>query len=130
MELTFHQVPLKLRRIEGYHIPSTDLKNCPHKCKLFSLGFVEEPLSLNLTIGEEAVFRCEHRSADAIFWRINGTSLRDRPDLSDGFKEIIGQLTVTSLTKYNNTLIQCVALFHSDNSQPETTAPATLKIQG
>ena len=53
-------------------------------------GFVEEPLSLNVTIGEEAVFHCEHRSADAIFWRINGTSLRDRTDLSDDFNDIVG----------------------------------------
>ena len=83
-----------------------------------------------MTIGEEAVFRCEHRSADAIFWRINGTSLSSLPDLSDDFiDETITQLTVTSLAKYNNTLIQCVALFDSDNSQPETTAPAILKIQ-
>ena len=82
-----------------------------------------------MTIGEEAVFMCEHRSADAIFWRINGTSLSSRTDLNDDFNGI-GQLTVTALTMYNNTLIQCVALFHSDNSQLETTAPAMLKIQG
>ena len=84
-----------------------------------------------MTIGEEAVFRCEHRSATAIFWRINGTALSSLPDLSDNFNDdIIHNLTVTALTKYNNTLIQCVALFDSDNSQPETTAPAILKIQG
>ena len=94
------------------------------------LGFVEEPLSLNLTIGEEAVFYCEYRSADAIFWRINKTSLSSRPELSDDFNDdIIGQLTVSALTKYNNTLIQCVAVFDSDNNQPET-AFAILKIRG
>ena len=83
-----------------------------------------------MTIGEEAIFRCEHRFADAFFWRINGTSLSSRTDLSDDFNELIGQLTVTALTKYNNTLIQCVAVFVSDNSQPVTTAPAVLMIQG
>ena len=84
-----------------------------------------------MTIGEEAVFRCEHRSADAIFWRINGTSLSSRPDLSGDFNDdIIHNLTVTALTKYNNTLIQCVAVFVSDNNQPEITAPAILKVQG
>ena len=84
-----------------------------------------------MTIGKEAVFHCEHRSAVAIFWRINGTSLSSRTELSDDFNDdIIRNLTVTALTKYNNTLIQCVAVFHSDNSQPETTAPAILKIQG
>ena len=83
-----------------------------------------------MSIGEEAVFRCEHRSAVAFFWRINGTSLSSRPDFNNDFNDdIIGQLTVTSLTKYNNTLIQCVAVFVSDNSQDETT-PAILKIQG
>ena len=83
-----------------------------------------------MIIGEEAVFRCEHRSAAATFWRINGTSLSSRTELNNDFNDDInGQLTVTALTKYNNTLIQCVALFHSDNSQP-VTAPAVLKIQG
>ena len=94
------------------------------------LGFVEEPLSLNVTIGEEAVFYCEYRSADAIFWRINKTSLSSRPELSDDFNgDILGQLTVPALSMYNNTLIQCVAVFVSDNRQL-ATAPAILKIQG
>ena len=84
-----------------------------------------------MTIGEEAVFRCEHRSAAAIFWRINGTTLSSLTDLSGDFNDdIIHNLTVTALTKYNNTSIQCVALFVSGNRQPETTAPAILKIQG
>ena len=81
-----------------------------------------------MTIGEEAVFRCEHPSADAIFWRINGTALSGRPELSDDFNDVInGQLTFTALTKYNNTLIQCVAVLGI--SQP-VTDPAILKIQG
>ena len=83
-----------------------------------------------MTIGEEAIFRCEHRSAVAIFWTINGTALSSHPELNNDFNDdIINNLIVTALTKYNNTLIQCVALFDSDNSQPET-APAILKIQG
>ena len=83
-----------------------------------------------MTIGEEAVFRCEHRFAVSHFWRINGTSLSSRHDLYNYFNDVNSQLTVTALTKYNNTLIQCVAVFDSVNSQPETTAPAILKIQG
>ena len=84
-----------------------------------------------MTIGEEAVFRCEHRSADATFWRINGTTLSSRTELYNYFNDdTVSQLIVTALTKYNNTLIQCVAVFVSDNNQPETTAPAILKIQG
>ena len=87
-----------------------------------------------MSIGEEAVFRCEHRSAPATFWRINGTALSSRPELNDVFNdENIGRfhtLTVTALPEYNTTVVQCVALFDSDNSQPETTAPAVLQIQG
>ena len=83
-----------------------------------------------MTIGEEAVFYCEHRFADVTFWRINGTALSSRPDLNNDFNnDIIDQLTVTAQTKYNNTLIQCVAVFDSVNSQL-ATAPAILKIQG
>ena len=86
-----------------------------------------------MTIGEEAVFRCEHRSAAAIFWRINGTSLSSRFALHNFIDENIGRfhtLTVTARLEYNTTVVQCVAVFVSDNSQPETTAPAVLQIQG
>ena len=94
------------------------------------IGFIEKPLSLNVTIGEEVVFYCEHRFADAIFWRINGTTLSSLPELNNDFNgDILGQLTVPALSMYNNTLIQCVAVFDSDNSQL-ATAFAILKIQG
>ena len=87
-----------------------------------------------MTIREEAVFHCEHRSADAIFWRINGTALSSRPGLHDDFiVENIGRfhtLTVTARPEYNTTVVQCVAFFDSGNSQPERTAPAVLQIQG
>ena len=102
--------------------------------KQFTSGFVEEPLSLNVAIGEEAVFRCEHRSADAIVWRINETSLIDFPGLHDDFiDENVGSfntLTVTALPKYNTTVVQCVAAFLSDSSQQELTSTAILQIQG
>ena len=102
--------------------------------KQFTSGFVEEPLSLNVTIGEEAVFHCEHRSADATFWRINGTSLIDFPGLHDDFiDENIGRfntLTVAALLEYNTTIVQCVAILLSDSSQQELTPTAILLIQG
>ena len=98
----------------------------------FTLGFIEEPLSLNVTIEHKATFHCEHVSADAFSWRMNGTSLSDFTDLH-AYVDFIGRLstlTVTALPEYNATVIQCVAFFISNTSRQEVTPDAILLIQG
>ena len=96
----------------------------------FTLGFIEDPLSLNVTIGQKAVFHCEHLSADAIFWRINGTSLTDLTDLHADFIGSYNTLTVTARPDYNATVVQCVIFFFSDTRRQEVTPDAILLIQG
>ena len=92
--------------------------------------FLQSPASLNITVDTVAVFPCQHSTADGITWRINGTILRDLPEgvstdqNSDG--TII--LTITALPKYNQTVIECVALF--TESPSDDTDPAIMMIQG
>ena len=89
------------------------------------------PLSLNVTVGAVASFRCDYPNADTITWRINRTTLRNLPsDLEDTFY-INGRgidLRITALPVYNGSMIQCWAYFPDGN--PITTTAATLMIQG
>ena len=97
--------------------------------KLFTIGFVVVPQSLNVTVGEEVVFQCEHSSAAILGWKINGILLNDQPDLENDFIDTtIGGLhilTITALFKYNTTTVQCLTA-----SESEATDPAILQIQG
>ena len=102
--------------------------------KLSTIGFVVEPLSLNVTVGEEVVFQCEHSSAAIIAWQINGTLLNDQPELENDFIDTttgrLHTLTVNALAKYNTTSIQCEPLFTSSNGQGsnEATDPVVLQM--
>ena len=93
-----------------------------------------EPQSLNVTVGEEVVFQCEHSSAAAIVWQINGTLLNDQPDLENDFIDTTAGrlhiLTVIALAKYNTTSIQCEPLFTSSDGQGsnEATDPVVLQM--
>ena len=100
---------------------------------LWQLGFSTFPLSVNVTFGTETVFHCEHPMADGIGWLVNGAALRSQPDLHSTFREsVIGSvwsLTVTALSQYNLTAIECIAFF-LDGQPSERTPPALLLIQG
>ena len=98
------------------------------------LDFTEGPSSLNITVGEIAVFNCQHPYAVTVDWRLNGTLLevsnfppsvsissRSLPD-GGGFQHT---LTIRALLEYNNTIFDCVL--------PDLHAVSTsalLKIQG
>ena len=88
-----------------------------------------EPQSRNVTVGEVVVFQCEHSSAAILGWKINGTLLNDQPDLENDFIDTtagrLHTLTVTALSKYNSTSIQCLTARES-----EATDTAILQIQG
>ena len=104
--------------------------------KLFTIGFVVEPQSLNVTVGEEVVFQCEHHNSAINAWQINGTLLNDQPNLENDFIDTttgrLHTLTVNALAKYNTTSIQCEPLFTSSDDQRsnEVTDPVVLQIQG
>ena len=101
-------------------------------------NFLEEPSSINVALGDEAVFRCRHAAAEIIGWDINGTSLgRFHPlnisssSVSDSTNDaLLHTLTVAALEAYNNTNVSCVAIFFDSQILTEQTPNATLVVQG
>ena len=95
------------------------------------------PLPRNVTLEEEVVFQCQHSTADVIGWRLNGTLLSayahqnttvSSIPLSDG--GITYKLMIIALPEYNNTSIECVAVFLDPGLPIMETAPIVLLIQG
>ena len=85
-----------------------------------------------MAIGAEAVFRCQHSTADIIGWSVNGSLVgrRPPPDISLGLVDdingnLVDTLTISARPEYNGTEVVCVARF--DNGSPdEQTKPAIL----
>ena len=92
--------------------------------------FLLSPMPLNITVDTVAVFQCQHTTADGINWRINGSTLRDLPQTvsTDRTSDGIFTLTITAHSNYNQTVIECVALFA--DSPSERTNQASLIVQG
>ena len=92
--------------------------------------FLRSPVSLNVIVDTVAVLQCQHTSADGINWRINGSTLRDLPEGVSTYRSSDGIyiLTIIALLKYNQTVVECVALF--DDFPSERTNPAALMVQG
>ena len=94
------------------------------------------PSSVNKTVEQgEAVFCCQHRNSDAIIiWRVNGTSIISRDNITEwrvpvGDGHFISSLSIATLPGFNNTTIECGAVFF-DGSPLQFTPPVTLLIQG
>ena len=104
-------------------------------CLLIAIGFVMTPSSLNKTIEQgKAVFCCQHRSSDDITWRVNGTSISSHDNISKwrvpvGDGRFASFLSVATLPGFNNTTIECGAIFF-DGSPLVFSPPVTLLIQG
>ena len=79
---------------------------------IFFSAFVEAPVSQEVAIGAEAVFRCQHPAADIIIrWRVNGSLVgrNPPPDISldvirDDNGNLVDTLTITALPEYNGTV--------------------------
>ena len=94
----------------------------------------------NVTVGLDVEFKCQHPSAFTITWRINGSSVGANPppditigNIRDEDHNLVYTLTVIALFQYNNTVVECVAVFFNDTTQTythETTPPVTLTIKG
>ena len=99
----------------------------------FTIGFTETPSPLNMTVEQGvATFHCQHRSCDDISWKVNGTllslqSVIKRPLSGGGFSS---SLSIETHPDFNETTIQCVAIFFRILSPFQYTAPETLLIQG
>ena len=95
-------------------------------------AFDEAPISVEVPVGSEAVFRCRHSTADIIRWRVNETLLgNNRPtDITSESDSLVYTLTIEARLDYNGTTIVCVARF--DDGSPDETSqpPAVLRVQG
>ena len=99
-----------------------------------AVGFVTLPSSLNKTVEQGvAVFHCQHNSCDGITWRVNGTSttsLNARTQVIPlGDRGFRSSLSIATLPDFNNTTIECGAVFF-DGSPLQFTPSMTLLIQG
>lgn len=102
------------------------------------LGFLETPASLNVSIGEEATFSCQHCTASRINWLLNGSLIHDGNmpngvtiNYNNTVRLYCGTFTLTIsmliVENYNRTSIQCEA--EVDGSL-NTTSPVLLLVQG
>ena len=88
-----------------------------------------------MPVGIVAKFWCQHSTADSIGWRINGTSLgsfHPKNVSTEGLTTPNGlshALIISAVAAYNETLVECVAIFF-DGSAPRVTPSVTLLIQG
>ena len=83
----------------------------------------------------KAVFHCQHGSSDNIIWRVilNGTSLNSSEIFIEGVHlngGYMSSLSVRTLLSFNETTIQCVAVFLQGLTPFQYTIPVTLLIQG
>ena len=83
-----------------------------------------------------AVFNCQHRTSDNIIWRVNGISLlRSQTNISieedslngDGFRS---SLSIETYLVFNETTVECVAIFFQESSPLLFSSPVILLIQG
>ena len=99
--------------------------------------FDEAPVSQEVPVGSEAVFRCRHSTADVIRWRVNGTLVSfssSPPGITYDFITEGGNpvdiLTIVGRLDYNGTTIVCVARFDDGSSDKTSQPPAVLRVQG
>ena len=98
--------------------------------------FIEVPLPLNVTSEQSALFRCTHATADTLAWRVNSTSLRNLPDFvaNETLTALNGMLTsnltIETNLRYNDTQVDCIALFFDPPIATELSPTVTLRIQG
>ena len=101
---------------------------------IYFLVFIEVPLPLNVTSEQSALFRCTHTTADIIAWRVNNTSVRNLPiSVAHETSAVLNgtltsNLTIETNLRYDDTQVDCVALFFT--TATELSPTATLRIQG
>ena len=81
-----------------------------------------------------ATFYCQCLSCDSISWRVNGTAENriNSPNISTSvIQQIRGGrvLSIRTLLEFNQTTVECVAIFY-DGTPPLFTPAVTLLIQG
>ena len=96
--------------------------------------FTVEPESVVQAEGLEAVFECLYPDASFHVWGINSIFPSDEKFPLDFVRQAAtlnhsASLTIPALAQYNNTKVQCEAVFLGE-SLPKVSANATLQVQG
>ena len=89
-----------------------------------------------MTSEQRALFRCTHATADTLAWRVNDTSVRNLPNsvahemlaLLNG--SLTSNITIETYLRYDDTQVDCVALFFDLTIATELSPTVTLRIQG
>ena len=96
-----------------------------------SARFSEIPVSQTVVANEMVIFRCQHTSAFTITWTINGSYLRNVPDVVLQQSYNVSTLSLMGRPEYNHTVVECVALLLIGNTMHQSErASAILMIQG
>ena len=87
-----------------------------------------------MTVEQEmAIFYCQLGSGDDVIWRVNRSapsssiSIENIPITGGGFNS---SLSIATLLDYNQTVVECGALFYSRSPPLQFAIPVTLLIQG
>ena len=100
--------------------------------------FQMSPSPLTVAVEQKtATFYCQHLSCDSISWRVNGTaenkinslniSTNDIQQIGGG--RIYTLSIIETLLEFNQTTVECVAIFF-DGTPPQVTPAVMLLIQG
>ena len=86
-----------------------------------------------MSVGEEAVFRCRHPTADFIGWTVNGSIVGSNPPpdvfastVQDDDGNTVHTLTIVGRPEYNGTTVVCAAVY-LDGRPSELTPEALLR---
>ena len=87
-------------------------------------------MSINISVGETAEFRCRHSTADVVLWRVNGSLISQAnppPDITTEFISGGSKLTIIGRTEFDGIEVVGVAKFFSSSPDESTNPPAILR---
>ena len=92
--------------------------------------FTEIPVSVNISVGETAEFRCRHSTADILIWRVNGSLISQFNPPHGITTEFIrggSKLAIVGRPDFDGIEVVGVARFFSSSPDESTYPPAILR---
>ena len=92
--------------------------------------FTEIPVSVNISVGEAAEFRCRHSTADVVGWRVNGSlisQVNPPHGITTEFISGSSKLTIVGRPDFDGIEVVGVARFFSASPEESTYPPAILR---
>ena len=91
--------------------------------------FTEIPVSVNISVGETAEFRCRHSTADILIWRVNGSLISQANPPPGITTELIrggSKLTIVGRPDFDGSEVVGVARYYFSVSPDESTYPPAI----